>query len=342
VAEPTLSVIVVAQRRADYLPESLRSALEQTLSPAEYEILLISNLAPETVAGLPGVAEGRVRALPSPDESLGPKVADGIAAAHGRVLCFLEDDDAFEPGKLAAVIERFRADPRLGFYRHSMRAVGPDGRTLSPPFFRSQSLERLRRRGRVEVPARRPRGNLRELAHLYPGFNNSSIAVRREVLAGRLAYLRRVELAVDEFLFFAALASPFSLRLDAAELTRYRLHPANASLPPALSDGPVAEAFAAYAESNVAALAVVREMVAGDPDVERLATASWEVQRAIVRLRHGPAERAAMLRAVARLGSRWDTYLVRTFLPLLPLGLLYTISPRSARRLYWCGRARFA
>ena len=52
----------------------------------------------------------------------------GAAAADARLIMFLDDDaELLDPGLLAAVVDRFKADPRLGAM--SLRLVDEEGRT---------------------------------------------------------------------------------------------------------------------------------------------------------------------------------------------------------------------
>jgi GT2 family glycosyltransferase len=52
----------------------------------------------------------------------------GAAAADARLIMFLDDDaELLDPGLLAAVVDRFKADPRLGAM--SIRLIDEDGRT---------------------------------------------------------------------------------------------------------------------------------------------------------------------------------------------------------------------
>ena len=67
----------------------------------------------------------------------------GAAAADARLIMFLDDDaEILDPGLLAAVVERFRADPRLGAM--SMRLVDENGLTQQRhvPRLGSGSVER--------------------------------------------------------------------------------------------------------------------------------------------------------------------------------------------------------
>jgi len=50
-----------------------------------------------------------------------------FSLSGGDVLCILDADDVFAPGKIAAVAALYEADPGLGLVHHPLRLVGKDG-----------------------------------------------------------------------------------------------------------------------------------------------------------------------------------------------------------------------
>jgi GT2 family glycosyltransferase len=97
-----------------YLAEAIGSVLAQSLP--DWELLLIDDGS--TDAG-PAIArdfaarDGRIVLLASPLDRRGAAVArnTGIAAARGDYVSFLDADDLYEPGKLAAHVAALDADP---------------------------------------------------------------------------------------------------------------------------------------------------------------------------------------------------------------------------------------
>ena len=54
-----------------------------------------------------------LRLIDGPDQGVYDALNKGIAAATGDVICFLNSDDALEPGALAAAAAAFSEDPAL-------------------------------------------------------------------------------------------------------------------------------------------------------------------------------------------------------------------------------------
>ncbi|MCI4362941.1 MAG: glycosyltransferase family 2 protein, partial [Thermoplasmata archaeon] len=280
--------------------------------------------------------EGRsARFLESEGPELGRKAATGLAAARGEVLVFLEDDDRFAPTKLAEVLDRFDSDPDLNYYHNSFRAIDEAGRPLEPPYFRRDAVVRTSRVGRVLVPPRTPRGDLSNLRGLFPGYNNSSISVRRTMLEPWAAALAQTDLLVDQFLFVAALSSSGSLLLDDRPLTELRLHPESASS----ASRPTAEEFERLrrlSERNLAVRRVLLDVArrSEDASVVRYVQGSIALEEAIAELRGASRGRARVARLWLDLLRLSSTLEVRTYPAVVPLAGLYVASPSLAVRLY--------
>ncbi len=106
---PAVSVVIPTRNRPRQVTRAVRSALAQTC--ADLEILVVDDASTDDVgAVLAPLAEPRLRVLRH-DRRRGACAArnTGIAAARGRFVALLDDDDEWLPGKLAAQVERFTA-----------------------------------------------------------------------------------------------------------------------------------------------------------------------------------------------------------------------------------------
>jgi glycosyltransferase involved in cell wall biosynthesis len=223
---PRFSVLITAHGRREYLLGALRSARPAGGSANRVEIIVVKDFQdPEIDAEIDRAGAQRIE---TDDVPLGAKVARGIAASHGELLAFLEDDDAFVPGRLEHVDALFRADPRLGYYRNGQLRIGPDERPIAAEEY-GRAHEELTALGTVAAAPSDLGRCLDALVRVDPDFNLSSIVVPREVLADRLEELRPLAAAVDSFVFYAALEARRGLRIESTPLTRYRVHPSNVS-----------------------------------------------------------------------------------------------------------------
>ncbi len=212
----TLSVVVTAGSRRQFLAQALASV--RLPSGLGSELVVVTDFADEPLEdevrrrhGIWVVSRGR---------HLGAKVADGVRAARGSILVFLDDDDLFHPAHLPEILRAFREVPGLGFY-HNGQLTFSDG---EPPRF----LETLPRPSWMRVPAG-PRSNAacERVWTLGAGYNGSSTAMRRGLLEPHLDELAKVRIGIPPYLFYRAWCSLAPLVLDTRPLTAVRLHAAN-------------------------------------------------------------------------------------------------------------------
>lgn len=104
---PRISVIMPVFNRAGLVAQAIDSVLSQRFT--DFELLVVDDGSTDGTADVvSGVADARVRLIRQ-GSNRGSNAARnaGIAAAHGAILCFLDSDDLYLPGKLEMVVRRF-------------------------------------------------------------------------------------------------------------------------------------------------------------------------------------------------------------------------------------------
>lgn len=219
-APAEIAVWVLAYRARPSLARALDSVARSALPASRYQVLVLSDSPAPAGTILPGTGSSWTTRPPGP---LGGWLAGALERDGPGLIALLDDDDAFAPEKLGRVLEAFGAEARLGFLHHGSRPVALDA---EPGRARARSPVR-RLRGPTAWTVTDPEKSAENLAALWErgaGFNHSSVAVRRELLASVAPELRRLEGGVTPLLFYGAAVSGLSLRDDAAELTEYGLH----------------------------------------------------------------------------------------------------------------------
>jgi succinoglycan biosynthesis protein ExoM len=138
---PSVSIVICTYNRPGPLREALVSALSQALPPGfDGEVVVVDNsrdanarAAVEALAAQPGGLPLRYLSAPEPNVSLARNT--GVAASGSDYVVFLDDDQWFEPGCVAALLgtaERTGADlvfgPVLADFPGGMPDWDPEGK----------------------------------------------------------------------------------------------------------------------------------------------------------------------------------------------------------------------
>ena len=118
-AEYKATVAICTYNGASRVAAVLVALARQTLSPDDWELLVIDNasndgtteIAQRLIADLLG---GRGRVVREPQPGLSFARARAAKEARGEILCFLDDDNIPNPEFVANTVQAFLAHPRAG------------------------------------------------------------------------------------------------------------------------------------------------------------------------------------------------------------------------------------
>lgn len=138
---PTVSVVIPAYNAAWCVARAVDSVLAQTR--AADDIIVVNDGSTDGTVDVLAHYGDAVRVISQPNAGLSAARNAGIAAARGDWVAFLDADDWWLPGKLAAQCALIEADPALGFCGGAAQTVDTEGRTLGswdPPASRGDIL----------------------------------------------------------------------------------------------------------------------------------------------------------------------------------------------------------
>lgn len=105
-----ISVVMPARNAAETIAEAVGSVLSQT--PAVLELVVVDDGSTDTTREvLQQVADPRVSVLSCPGAGCGAARNRGIDAARGELIAFMDADDVWLPGKLAAQVSALESAP---------------------------------------------------------------------------------------------------------------------------------------------------------------------------------------------------------------------------------------
>jgi glycosyltransferase involved in cell wall biosynthesis len=116
---PLLSLIIPTRERADTLGFTLATALLQTSSSRDYEVIVSDNLsADQTRQVTEGLGDPRVRYINTGQRlSMCDNYEYGLSHARGDYVLIIGDDDAVVPGAIDALLTLLRAQQQPQIYR---------------------------------------------------------------------------------------------------------------------------------------------------------------------------------------------------------------------------------
>ncbi len=145
-----VSIVTPSYNQARYLEETMRSVLEQDYPQIEYIV----------VDG--GSTDGSVDVIKKYAQRLGYWVSEkdrgqtdalnkGFAQAHGDILAWINSDDTFEPGAVAAAVKALDEHPDAAAVYGETNFIDENGRVIGR-FPAAQTDYRRLRQGYVHVP----------------------------------------------------------------------------------------------------------------------------------------------------------------------------------------------
>lgn len=204
---PFISVIITAYKRKDFLKYALESALNQTLPRENYEVIVVKDFEDRVTDNSDDIYTIRVG-----ESNIGSMLYEGIKAAHGDVISFLDDDDLFTREKLQVVFNIFNENDDLIFMRNGFSTIDSRGTVL----------KEKNKNNKIYILNRFESLNEK---YIKLRFNMSCISIRKKVVKNYMDYIKQIESAQDISVFYLSAAHPEAFALVEEPLTLYRVHP---------------------------------------------------------------------------------------------------------------------
>ncbi|HHM06050.1 MAG TPA: glycosyltransferase family 2 protein [Gammaproteobacteria bacterium] len=127
-AEPLVSVIIPAYNAAWCVGQAVDSVLAQAGVP--FEVVVVNDGSTDDTAGALAGYGDRIRVVNKANGGLSSARNAGIRVARGELVAFLDADDWWLPGKLAAQSALMKEQPDVGFCSVAAEVRDPDGALL--------------------------------------------------------------------------------------------------------------------------------------------------------------------------------------------------------------------
>jgi glycosyltransferase involved in cell wall biosynthesis len=124
-SSPRFSVIIPSYNRADFLPQAIDSVLAQGYQ--EFELIVVDDGSTDDTPAVLAARAGQFVHLRQENRGLAAARNAGLRVARGEFVGFLDSDDCWEPGFLAAVLATFEAHPDCGVVFVAERELSATG-----------------------------------------------------------------------------------------------------------------------------------------------------------------------------------------------------------------------
>lgn len=124
----TVSVIMAAYNHSRYIDKAIASVLAQTWQ--DFELIVIDDGSTDATGQVVGQFGARVRYIRQENHGQGNARNRGIASTSGEYICFLDDDDLWEPEYLTTAMSAFRMHPSAAALYTGYRIIDSGGQVL--------------------------------------------------------------------------------------------------------------------------------------------------------------------------------------------------------------------
>lgn len=223
---PTFSIIVTAYDRVEFVKLAVDSVLSQNFSETPTELIVVKNFENKSIDNF--LSSKSVKTVKVDEATLGEMTIIGAQESSNNILCFLDDDDIFLPGKLRHIYSLFSDKSDIGYYHNSYSVIDLDGNIRHDIF-----KHKLRKDyyGLIQDVK-----ELRFLVNAGAQTNMSSICVRKELVMSTETSLRKAEMANDDLLLYSAIENRAKVYIDKKRFSVYRYHRSKTHHPTTFSE----------------------------------------------------------------------------------------------------------
>ncbi len=136
-----VSVIIPAYNCDRYIKDAIASVFAQTYT--DYELIIVDDGSTDDTAQIIKSYGDRINYIYQSNQGVAQARNTGLAAAKGKYIAFLDQDDFFYPQKLASQVELMEQKPHLGMIGSGWDIVNSQGKALDTvrPWSESRELD---------------------------------------------------------------------------------------------------------------------------------------------------------------------------------------------------------
>lgn len=228
---PLVSVLINNYNYGRFLHEAVDSVLNQTYS--NIEVIVVDDGSTDNSQAVIASYGDCLTPILKKNGGQASAFNAGFSTSQGKIICFLDSDDAFLPNKVETVVETFRSFLEAGWCFHPLTLVNENAEALTKSNYQDSSgeFEYLTKRNQINSSFEHDfRADIQwgKLKHKFPFRTaTSGMCFRRSLLQSILPVPEIIKITSDRYLQIMALVSSKGFTLG-KELAHQRIHGNNA------------------------------------------------------------------------------------------------------------------
>ncbi len=214
-----ITVIITAYNRKQFLKDAVKSVINQDFEKDHLEIVIVRNFVFDEDIEIIKSSNVRYKLIVE-DLAVGKALEKAINVSSGKILCFLDDDDLFLPGKLKWVDAEFRTVEKLVCLHNNFIVKDLSaGKEVIPMQFEEFTISLVKIKSFSQLL-----NSFKKIHEINGGFNLSCFSIKKMHVAKYLDLLSDVTNTTDGVILYLSLLTGDLVRFSSVVLNSYRFH----------------------------------------------------------------------------------------------------------------------
>lgn len=129
----SVTALVDCYNHEPYVAAAIKSVRDQDWGGKTWELIVVDDGSTDKTSEIVKKFAPEARLITQKNSGQAAAFNAAIREAKGEIICFLDGDDVWYPGKIKAVLDEFSAHPESSFVQNALETIDISGRPLAQP-----------------------------------------------------------------------------------------------------------------------------------------------------------------------------------------------------------------